>query len=96
MGIRTERQYTLHYMRVDWGQTRYISKHQKYHEVNPLLGEHPTIGRVNRYMLVSGLTHVVVSDFLSPPWRERFQYVTIGLKASVVTYNYSVGIRVDF
>lgn len=86
---------TLH--TIDWGQTRYAAKHpDRFHEINPLIGEHPSINHVNKYMVTSALLHVTVANVLPPPWRERFQYVTIGIKASLVAYNFSAGVRLDF
>ena len=51
-------------MAADWGQTRYISKHPEYYETNPILGRHPSTGRVNLYFLGVMIVHPVVSYLL--------------------------------
>lgn len=81
----------------DWGQTRHIAKNPgEYYEVNPLLGDHPSVRRVDTYMAVSAITHTAIAYCLSPDWRRRFQQVTVGIKAGVVGYNYSIGLKMDF
>lgn len=81
----------------DWGQTLDIAKNPgDYYEVNPLLGDHPSVKRANSYMAFSALTHTGIAYTLPPPWRRRFQQVTIGLKAGIVGYNYSIGLRINF
>jgi len=43
-------------MVVDWAQTRHIANNpHKFHELNPLLPNHPSIGQVNRHFIISGL-----------------------------------------
>ena len=38
----------------DWGQTRYIATHPgEYHELNPLLGPHPSVSTVNAHFTVA-------------------------------------------
>lgn len=81
----------------DWGQTLYIAKHpNEYWEVNPLLGEHPSVRRVNTYMATSAIVHTAIAYTLPPVWRRRWQAVTVGIKAGVVGYNYSIGLKMDF
>lgn len=82
---------------IDWGQTRSIAKNpDQYRELNPILGEHPSIGRVNTYMAASAIAHIIVSDYLSGDWRTAWQWVTIGITASAVHNNYRIGLRLDF
>ena len=45
----------------DWSQTQYIQGHPKYRELNPILGAHPSRGRVNNYFLAAGLLHPLIS-----------------------------------
>lgn len=87
--------YVLH--TVDWGQTRDIAKNPKmFHELNPIIGEHPTIGRVNGYFVTTALIHTGIAYILPAEWRKGFQYVTIGVEAGVTSMNYKTGIRVNF
>lgn len=72
--------------RESWGQR----------EVNPVLGIHPSIHKVNAYFVVTGLAHVAISHLLSGSYRKWFQYVTIGVEAGVVRRNVSLGIKVDW
>lgn len=68
----------------------------RYHEINPLLGQHPSVGRVNTYFVLSSLAHIAVSNALPETWRAAWQYVTIGVEAGVVARNDSLGIAVNF
>lgn len=102
---------TLHV--IDWGQTRYIALHpDRYFEINPLLGEHPTVKTVDNYFLVTAavstsvaylLPHVgrllpekYQSAFRVTQWRAAFQYLTIGIEAGLVQHNYRMGIKIAF
>lgn len=77
----------------DWGQTLDIADHPgEFYERNPVLGRHPSRGEVNRWFLLTGLLHPVVSYVLPKPYREAWQYVTIGLEIYCVGSNYLVGI----
>lgn len=88
--------YTVLHM-ADWSQTRYIARHPKeYHEVNPVLGRHPSVGKVNTYFAVTGLANIWVSGALSPKYRKWWQYFCIGFEGGVVAHNASIGIKFDF
>ena len=53
---------------VDWGQTLDIADHpDRWHENNPFLGSHPSRGEVNRWFIIGGLLHPVVSYLLPRP-----------------------------
>ncbi len=95
----------LHVM--DWGQTRYIAKHpDKYRELNPILGSHPSQNRVDIYMGSGLLLHPVISAYLSPQEyailgikvrpRSLWQYFTITLSGGCVINNASIGVRVGW
>lgn len=82
---------------IDWGQTRQIAKQpDKYYEMNPILGEHPSVGRVDAYMALSGLLHVGVTHFLPKEYRPWFQGITIVIKGGLVAHNFSIGLGVSF
>jgi hypothetical protein len=94
----------------DWAQTRWAIKHNEnlrycgynaepcrfYKEQNPLLGEHPTIGKVNNLIGASILGHAAIAYMLPRGWREGWTNVWIGVEASAVYYNRSVGLKMAF
>ena len=78
----------------DWYQTRRIAADPNYVELNPILGEHPSSGSVDLYMLTCAVAHTVVSGMLKPGhWREAWQYTWIGAEAVTVGRNYKIGVR---
>ena len=81
----------------DWGQTLEIADHpEKWHENNPVLGDHPSRGQVNAYFIATGLLHPVVSYLLPHPYRTWWQYSTIALEVVVVGNNARIGIGFGF
>jgi hypothetical protein len=61
----------------DWKQTRQIARApDRYFERNPILGNHPSVGRVDTYMFAAGVLHWVIAANLSPKWRQQFQLVS--------------------
>ena len=61
---------TLHVL--DWGQTRYIADHPREHyERNPILGRHPSRGRVDAYFATTLALHTLVTHLL-PARAETF------------------------
>lgn len=96
--VDTERQlaYILLHA-IDWAQTRHIAREpDKFYEFNPLLGEHPSVKRVDSYMLVSALAHTAVSYVLPPEWRRAFQHITLSVKSGLVNHNFSIGLRIEY
>ena len=85
---------TLH--SIDWMQTRYISKNPSYQEDNNLIGEHPSLSRVNNYFIATALLHIGVAYLLPSELREPFQYITIAIELGAVAHNYQIGIKLDF
>lgn len=95
---------------VDWAQTRWAIRHNEelrycgynaepcrfYHESNPLLGEHPSIGKVNNLIGASIIGHAAIAYMLPRGWREGWQYVWIGVEASAIYSNRSLGIKMAF
>lgn len=85
----------LHVM--DWGQTLDIADHpERFYERNPVLGRHPSRGDVNRYFIITGLLHPVVSYMLPRGWRDGWQYVTIGVEVGCVGANARLGVGFGF
>lgn len=88
--------YLLH--GADWAQTRTIAKNpDRYYEINPILGEHPSTGRVNNYFAATGLGHALLANTLPPEWRKWLQYGSIGVEAAMAGRNkFKVGIGMTF
>lgn len=82
---------------VDWGQTLDIADHpEKWHERNPVLGDHPSRGRVNVWFAGTALLHPVISYVLPKPYREAWQYGTIGVEVWCVGGNAKLGVGMGF
>jgi len=82
---------------VDWGQTLNIAKEPTlYHEINPLMGKHPSVGKVNTYMCLSALTHLGVSALLPKEYRIYWQWISIGVTSGLIIHNYNIGLKVRF
>ncbi len=82
---------------LDWGQTRDIAiRDGRYHELNPILGKHPSLDQVNLYFLGTGLLHPVITNFLPKKYRSWFQGVTIGISGACVIRNFNIGLRINF
>ena len=81
---------------VDWGQTRYIAKHPEFHEVNPLIGKHPSIGRVNNYFAISIPANAAISALIPSKYRTLWQTGRLMVQVSLVSYNKGVGIGMEF
>lgn len=82
---------------VDWMQTRKIARNpERYYELNPILGRHPSEAEVDLYFAASIAAHTAVSMALPPDWREVWQYLSIGFEYSVVAHNFSIGLGFGF
>ena len=91
---------------IDWGQTLRIADNpDQYHEKNPILGRHPSRGRVNTYMLAGAILHPVVT-WLLPEEAEVFGFEfnprwvwlggTIATSGICVVNNHSIGLGWGF
>lgn len=83
---------------VDWGQTRYIAKHpDTYHELNPILGKHPSLSRVNAYFSAAIVGNYLIAEYLIPPEaRSLYLGVVTGVELAVVGRNKHLGIKLSF
>jgi len=92
---------------LDWGTTLDITNHpDKYREMNPIMGSHPSRQTVNLYMGASALLHPVVSHYLPKkvtlfgeyeiPLRTTFQAISIGVTGGCVINNFSIGLNLAF
>ena len=91
---------------VDWGQTRYIANHpDRYLELNPILGAHPSLDSVDAYFASVLVLHSLISALLpakaevvgfelSP--RTAWQYFYIGVESTATLSNWRGGLKIDF
>ena len=81
---------------IDWKQTRYAMEHpERFKELNPALGDHPSEGRINTFMGVTWIGHILISHLLKDK-KKDFQNITLGAKIAVNINNYYVGAEVEF
>ena len=81
----------------DASQTTYIAQHpQQYQEYNPILGQHPSRGKVAAYFLSAGAGLVVLNNVLPEKYARALNVSTIALEAACVGHNAHVGIKFSF
>jgi len=81
----------------DWAQTRYIAENpDEYHEINPILGEHPSRSRVDNYFAASWLFNQIVVRELGDKNRRTYQSLVIGFELVMVHNNIGLGIKCSF
>lgn len=81
---------------VDWAQTLYIVNHPAYHETNPLLGRHPSSGKVNLYFAGAIATTIGASILLPEKYRRFALGSLIVMETYVVIRNNSIGVGMAF
>uniref|UniRef100_A0A6M3L9F7 Uncharacterized protein n=1 Tax=viral metagenome TaxID=1070528 RepID=A0A6M3L9F7_9ZZZZ len=82
---------------IDYGQTLEIARQpNKYHELNPIMGKHPSVGTVNTYMIASAVLHPVISYLLPSKYRATWQYISIIVSSGCVINNYHIGLGVRY
>ena len=82
---------------IDWGQTRYIAKSpHRFHETNPLIGRHPSLGDVNRHFALSMAANLAVASLLPSKFRTPWLLGVSGMQAHFVIHNKKMGIRMAF
>jgi len=79
---------------IDWSQTRYIVKHpERFSEENPILGRHPSIGKVNTYFITSILVNSAVGYILPNPYRKYWFGIISGIELYTIGKNINCGVR---
>ena len=79
---------------VDYLQTRQIAKHpDQYHEVNLILGQHPSLGKVNNYFAIASVLTYVIMDALPTEYRGWMLAAGITVEAVVVGSNFGLGLK---
>lgn len=82
---------------IDWGQTLDIAdKPDEFREVNPILGEHPSKGRVNTYFALASLAKLGITHILPSKYRKWWLGFNIAVSGYCVGNNYHIGARVNF
>jgi hypothetical protein len=82
---------------IDFLQTLKIARDQdKYHEVNPLLGEHPEQWQVAAYFASSYIVQTAIIHILPSDYRPLVQYLFIGFNGACVANNLSIGLGFGF
>ena len=78
---------------IDWRQTRQIAEQpERFHEVNPLIGRHPNISRVDLYFVASFAVKLGVAHVLPSEWRKVWLGTMAVGSMCLVIHNDSVGI----
>lgn len=91
---------------VDYGTTLDVANHpNRYTEINPILGNHPSRDKVHIYMIGTAILHPIITHYLPRkikvfgynfPARTIFQSVTIGMSGACVVQNLSIGLQLAF
>jgi hypothetical protein len=96
---------------VDWGQTRWMAKHDwkwdgnTYHEINPFLSSKPSVREVDVMVPLGIIAHAVVSYLLPSKYkvlgykvnpRRMWQVGGIALESGMVVNNASLGVGFEF
>ena len=81
---------------IDYAQTRDIKNYNMAFEHNPLLGSHPSDGRIKGYFIVSAIAHVLIADQLAPKYREYLQNGTIAIELVAIGKNKRMGLHLKF
>lgn len=80
----------------DWAQTRNIVRNpDRFRETNPLIGEHPSRGRVDGSFVLGSALLFGLAHYL-PEYRKQILKWFVVLGAGVVARNASIGVRMRF
>ncbi len=84
---------------LDWGQTRWIAANPQsgyFERVNPYLGKHPSVGKVDTWFIAWELLHPAISYLIPNPYRYIWQGLTLACEVDLTAHNYAIGIGVKF
>jgi hypothetical protein len=65
-------------------------------ELNPVLGTHQSVSRVNNYFALTTATNAAIAVLLPRGWREGFQCRSVGFEIGLTAHNRHIGIRSKF
>ena len=82
---------------VDMIQTIHIADHpEKYRELNPLFGSHPSVAKVETLFVVGAVAHYAIGRALPERYQAWWQYAGITIEAVTVAHNWNAGLRMGF
>ena len=76
----------------DFAQTKSIPHNPPFYETNPIIGRHPSEGRINTYFALG----YAVIPFLHHKLGNKYTFVVIGLEANAVRHNARIGLNFNF
>lgn len=81
---------------VDWAQTRHIARHpDRFRELNPMIGAHPSLGAVNRHFLFTTAAGLLAAHYL-PAYRKQMLQVWFAVGVGMTVRNAAIGVRIAF
>ena len=85
----------------DASQTLWITRHDNpavctRHELNPILGSHPSQIKVAAWFGANAGALIVANQYLPPAYSKALNYVWIGAEGATVAHNLRVGVRFSF
>ena len=82
---------------LDWRQTIHIASNpERWRETNPLLGEHPDAGRVNRHFAAGAIMSYLILDAVPSETRTVLLAAGFVVEAAYVNRNLQIGIGWGF
>jgi hypothetical protein len=82
---------------LDFRQTREIALNpRRYYEHNQIIGEHPSVGRVNNYFLASAIGTYLLADALPEKYRRLFLSGALTVEVVTIVHNHKLGLRYNF
>lgn len=81
----------------DWATTRDLSRryNEGYYENNPILGKHPSTGRVDLYFVSAGAIGYLIADNLDQ-YRKPFLQTWTAVEIYYTNRNLNIGLRMKF
>ena len=77
----------------DWGQTRWIAEHPEgFHEMNPMLGTHPSVSEVNQHFALSIAAGGLIANALPAHERKLFLGGVTVIELGFSAHNHAIGI----
>lgn len=81
--------------------TAQIHNHPPLIETNPILGQHPSTGKIALYglgvaTLHAAITYEMISQDVPKPIITAWELLSIGVEVGYTAHNYSLGVRMKF
>lgn len=81
----------------DWGQTRYIVHHpEKLYEMSREMGDHPSMGTVNRHFSQLIIRDLLLGSILPSPFDHLYFGVAAFSEIKAIRHNRSIGVKFSF